>query len=56
MGRERPPRERCAGIYLERPAPALTRLDAAVTRLTALGHTEEAEPLSSLAARLREEG
>ncbi|MFG3305128.1 hypothetical protein [Streptomyces wuyuanensis] len=43
------------GIYLERPAPALTRLDAAVSRLTALGHTEEAEPLISLAARLRDE-
>ncbi|WP_306185171.1 hypothetical protein [Streptomyces sp. MK5] len=43
------------GIYLERPAPALTRLDAAVSRLTALGHTEEAEPLASLAARLRDE-
>ncbi|GAA2484958.1 hypothetical protein [Streptomyces gobitricini] len=43
------------GIYLERPAPALTRLDAAVSRLTALGHTEEAEPLVSLAARLRDE-
>ncbi|MFF5157741.1 hypothetical protein ACFY3N_16045 [Streptomyces sp. NPDC000348] len=43
------------GIYLERPAPALTRLDAAVSRLTALGHTEETEPLASLAARLRDE-
>ncbi|MET7518104.1 hypothetical protein ABZS88_32480 [Streptomyces sp. NPDC005480] len=43
------------GLYLERPAPALTRLDAAVSRLTALGHTEEAEPLISLAARLRDE-
>ncbi|MFC0598350.1 hypothetical protein [Streptomyces palmae] len=43
------------GIYLERPAPALTRLDAAVSRLTALGHTEEAEPLTALAARLREQ-
>ena len=43
------------GIYLERPAPALTRLDAAVARLTALGHTDEAEPLTSLAARLRDE-
>lgn len=42
------------GIYLERPAPALNRLDAAVSRLTALGHTEEAEPLSSLANRLRD--
>ncbi|MFJ9760475.1 hypothetical protein [Streptomyces sp. NPDC101149] len=44
------------GIYLERPAPALTRLDAAVSRLTALGHTEETEDLVSLAARLRDEG
>jgi tetratricopeptide (TPR) repeat protein len=43
------------GIYLERTAPALSRLDAAVSRLTALGHTEETEPLSSLAARLRDE-
>ncbi|MGC0372822.1 hypothetical protein [Streptomyces sp. SAI-229] len=43
------------GIYLERTAPALTRLDAAVSRLTALGHTEVAEPLTSLAARLRDE-
>ncbi|MCC5480631.1 hypothetical protein [Streptomyces barringtoniae] len=42
------------GIYLERPAPARSRLDAAVSRLTALGHTEETEPLTSLAARLRE--
>jgi hypothetical protein len=43
------------GIYLERPAPALTRLDAAVARLTALGHTEETEALTALAARLRDE-
>ncbi|MFB7711765.1 hypothetical protein [Streptomyces sp. NPDC056105] len=43
------------GLYLERPAPALTRLDAAISRLTALGHTEETEPLISLAARLRDE-
>ncbi|MEU5393682.1 hypothetical protein ACFYQT_06555 [Streptomyces tibetensis] len=43
------------GLYLERPAPALTRLDAAVVRLTALGHTEETEALTSLAARLRDE-
>lgn len=43
------------GIYLERPAPALTRLDAAVSHLTAVGHTEEAEPLISLTARLRDE-
>ncbi|MFF8392065.1 hypothetical protein [Streptomyces sp. NPDC016172] len=43
------------GLYLERPAPALTRLDAAITRLTALGHTEETESLTALAARLRDE-
>ncbi|KOV29983.1 hypothetical protein [Streptomyces sp. XY152] len=43
------------GVYLERTAPALTRLDAAVSRLTALGHTEGTEPLASLAARLRDE-
>lgn len=43
------------GIYLERTAPALGRLDAAVARLTALGHIEETEPLTSLAARLRDE-
>ncbi|GGP88429.1 hypothetical protein GCM10010266_09580 [Streptomyces griseomycini] len=42
------------GVYLERPAPALARLDAAVSRLTALGHTEETEPLTALAARLRD--
>ncbi|WP_405669278.1 hypothetical protein [Streptomyces sp. NBC_00055] len=43
------------GIYMERPAPALTRIDAAISRLTALGHTEETKPLTSLAARLRDE-
>ncbi|MEU9286167.1 hypothetical protein AB0D57_15940 [Streptomyces sp. NPDC048275] len=43
------------GIYMERPAPALTRLDAAISSLTVLGHTEETEPLISLAARLRDE-
>ncbi|MGE6738332.1 hypothetical protein ACQKIP_46615, partial [Streptomyces sp. NPDC059900] len=43
------------GIYLERPAPALTRVDAAVSRLIALGHSEDTEPLTSLAARLRDE-
>ncbi|MFJ9154024.1 hypothetical protein ACIRP7_39640 [Streptomyces sp. NPDC102270] len=43
------------GLYLKRPAPALTRLDAAVAHLTALGHTEESETLASLAARLRDE-
>ncbi|MFD6327872.1 hypothetical protein ACFWOL_34860, partial [Streptomyces sp. NPDC058442] len=42
-------------LQLERPAPALTRLDAAVSRLTAAGHTEETEPLTALAARLRDE-
>ncbi|MEU9156057.1 hypothetical protein AB0D59_37280 [Streptomyces sp. NPDC048417] len=44
------------GIYLERPVPALTRLDAAISHLTPLGHTEETEPLTSLAAQLRDEG
>ncbi|MEU1369930.1 hypothetical protein ABZ454_27880 [Streptomyces sp. NPDC005803] len=43
------------GIYLERAAPALTRLDAAVPRLTSLGHAEETEPLVALAGRLRDE-
>ncbi|GGX82720.1 hypothetical protein [Streptomyces fructofermentans] len=43
------------GIYLERPAPALARLDSAISRLTALGHTAEAEPLTALAGRLRDE-
>jgi tetratricopeptide (TPR) repeat protein len=43
------------GLYLERPAPALARLDAAVAHLTAAGHTEETEPLTSLASRLRDE-
>ncbi|MFJ4813290.1 hypothetical protein [Streptomyces longwoodensis] len=43
------------GIYLERPAPALARLDAAVTRLRGAGHDGEAEPLAALAAELREE-
>ncbi|MFF8356533.1 hypothetical protein ACF063_24070 [Streptomyces chartreusis] len=43
------------GLYLERPAPALIRLDAAIDLLTALGHTEEAEALTSLATRLRDE-
>lgn len=42
------------GIYLERRAPALARLDPAVARLTALGRTDEAEPLTALAARLRD--
>ncbi|AZM78842.1 hypothetical protein D1J63_30790 [Streptomyces sp. KPB2] len=43
------------GVYLKRPAPALARLDAAVSHLTNLGHSEETEPLTSLAARLRDE-
>ncbi|MEW1779818.1 hypothetical protein [Streptomyces sp. NPDC086777] len=44
------------GLYLERPEPALARIDGAVARLTAVGHTEETEPLTTLAARLRDEG
>ncbi|MFF1319739.1 hypothetical protein [Streptomyces chartreusis] len=43
------------GLYLERPAPALTRLDAAIARLIASGHMEEVEALTSLATRLRDE-
>ncbi|MFJ6655713.1 hypothetical protein ACIQNG_05020 [Streptomyces sp. NPDC091377] len=43
------------GIYLERSAPALARLDAAVALLTARGHAEETASLSSLVARLRDE-
>ncbi|WP_369240139.1 hypothetical protein AB5J56_38915 [Streptomyces sp. R21] len=43
------------GLYLQRPAPALTRLDVAITHLTAQGHPEQTEPLTSLAARLRDE-
>ncbi|MDQ0585348.1 hypothetical protein [Streptomyces rishiriensis] len=43
------------GIYLERVGPALSRVDAAVSHLTASGHTEETELLISLAARLRGE-
>ncbi|MGQ4489292.1 hypothetical protein ACN6LM_007001 [Streptomyces sp. SAS_281] len=42
------------GIYLERTAPALARLDAAIPRLAALGHAEATEPLAALAARLRD--
>ncbi|MFI8093674.1 hypothetical protein ACIF9R_36095 [Streptomyces sp. NPDC086080] len=42
------------GIYLKRPAPALTRLDPAITRLAGLGHPELAEELTALAARLRD--
>ncbi|MGY4924841.1 hypothetical protein [Streptomyces sp. 900105755] len=44
------------GLYLERPVPALARIDGAVSRLTALGHAEETESLTALAARLRDEG
>lgn len=43
------------GLYLERTTPALTRLDTAISHLTASGHTEETEPLVALAARLRDE-
>jgi hypothetical protein len=43
------------GIYLKRQEPALARLDAAVARLVSLGQDEEARPLTSLAARLRED-
>lgn len=42
------------GVYLERRAPALARLDVAVARLTALGHTEGTGPLTALAAELRD--
>ncbi|TXS52267.1 hypothetical protein [Streptomyces sp. t39] len=44
------------GIYLERTAAALSRLDTAARRLTELGHTEESEELASLAQRLRDQG
>ncbi|XMA36914.1 hypothetical protein O1157_10580 [Streptomyces albogriseolus] len=43
------------GVYLERTAPALARVEAAADRLTSLGHTEEAESLTGLAERLRDE-
>ncbi|MGW1037794.1 hypothetical protein ACWD4Z_37120 [Streptomyces antibioticus] len=43
------------GFHLERPGPALTRLDAAIDRLSALGHKEETEALAALAAELRDE-
>ncbi|WP_329122261.1 hypothetical protein [Streptomyces sp. NBC_01465] len=43
------------GVHLERAEPALVRLDAAVARLTALGAADEAESLTNLAARLRDE-
>ncbi|MFJ3134850.1 hypothetical protein ACIPK5_02925 [Streptomyces sp. NPDC086843] len=42
------------GVYLERTAPALARVEAAADRLTGLGHTEEAESLTGLAERLRD--
>lgn len=42
------------GIYLERRAPARTRLGTAISLLTTLGHPEETEPLSSLSGRLRD--
>ncbi|MFI5812448.1 tetratricopeptide repeat protein [Streptomyces sp. NPDC051643] len=42
------------GTYLKRPAPALTRLNEAVSRLDALGHTENIERLAALAGRLRD--
>ncbi|MGW5100284.1 hypothetical protein [Streptomyces sp. NPDC004100] len=42
------------GIYLERADAALARLESAAARLTALRHTEEAEELTALAARLRD--
>ncbi|MFJ5264697.1 hypothetical protein ACIQAC_29985 [Streptomyces sp. NPDC088387] len=43
------------GLYMERPAPALARLDPAIALLSARGHTEESEALKSLAAQLRDE-
>ncbi|MFC9115441.1 MULTISPECIES: hypothetical protein [Streptomyces] len=42
------------GVYLERAAPALARVEAAADRLTGLGHTEAAESLTGLAERLRD--
>ncbi|MGW5036060.1 hypothetical protein ACWEQW_32875 [Streptomyces nigra] len=42
------------GVYLERTAPALARIEAAADRLTSLGHSEEAESLTGLAERLRD--
>ncbi|MFJ2766341.1 hypothetical protein [Streptomyces sp. NPDC087300] len=42
------------GFYLERPAAALARVDAALARLSALGHTALLEELTSLAAQLRD--
>ncbi|NGO81545.1 hypothetical protein G6045_38700, partial [Streptomyces sp. YC504] len=43
------------GLYMERTAPALARVDAAIARLTALGQAEEAAPLTELAAQIRDE-
>ncbi|MFE9740010.1 hypothetical protein [Streptomyces sp. NPDC006477] len=43
------------GIFLERVTPALSRLGSAISRLTSMDRTEEAEPLIALAARLRDE-
>ncbi|WP_372349500.1 hypothetical protein [Streptomyces sp. KL116D] len=43
------------GLYLKRTAPALTRLDTAIRRLTDLNRPEERAPLTELAARLRDE-
>ncbi|MFE1285725.1 hypothetical protein [Streptomyces sp. NPDC058751] len=42
------------GVYLKRVAPALARLDKAVSLLTARGHAEGAEQLAALASRLRD--
>ncbi|WP_415951191.1 hypothetical protein [Streptomyces sp. KLOTTS4A1] len=43
------------GMYMERTGPALARIDAALARLTALGRTDLAEPLTELASDLREQ-
>jgi len=43
------------GLSMKRQASALARLDAAIAHLAAVGHTEAAAPLKSLAARLRDE-
>ncbi|MFF8486769.1 hypothetical protein [Streptomyces antibioticus] len=43
------------GFHLERPGPALARLDAAIGLLSALGHKEESETLAAVAAELRDE-
>ncbi|MEU8954786.1 hypothetical protein AB0C93_10805 [Streptomyces sp. NPDC048518] len=44
------------GFYLDRPKAALTRLNTAIARLSPLGQPEALEPLTSLAAQLREGG